>query len=105
MKTHNRFERGSGCFNCGVCGRRTRSTGENAGCDLCPQCYEVAGIENMISDRSYDSPEEKAKLEAEINKLNAEVIKPGGKLSHQATEDARLFVEATASRREAMKSK
>lgn len=54
MKTRNgsRFQRGSGCYACSCCGKMTRSTGrgDNEHCGLCVDCYDLAGIENGISD-------------------------------------------------------
>lgn len=56
MSATNRFARGSGMYVCDCCGRKTRSTGcgdnENAG--LCAECYDLAGIENAISDGGHD---------------------------------------------------
>lgn len=46
----NRFQRGSGCFKCLACGRRTRSTGDNGDVQLCPECYEECQMENQIAD-------------------------------------------------------
>ena len=46
-----RFYRGSTTFQCNVCGRNTRDTGvQSFGNKICPQCYELAGIENDILD-------------------------------------------------------
>lgn len=80
MKTlrNARFERGSGCFNCGSCGRKTRNTGDNAGCGLCPECYEIGGLENTVSDNGADSKEGKWAVE-EIKRLKAIVRQKGGK--------------------------
>jgi len=40
-KKFNRFQRGSGCFECISCGQKTRETGEgNGDCKLCPSCYD-----------------------------------------------------------------
>jgi len=40
-----------GTFKCEICGRGTRHTGvQSLGSDLCPQCFELAGIENGVSD-------------------------------------------------------
>ena len=48
---NSRFERGSGVYNCSICGRCTRHTGvQSTGSDLCPQCYELAGLQNMVWD-------------------------------------------------------
>lgn len=46
------FTRGNGgVFACSCCGRNTRDVnGGNGGVQLCPQCYEAAGIENEIMD-------------------------------------------------------
>lgn len=56
MRVRNRFERGSGCYTCRSCGRKTRSTGrgDNELIQLCEECYELAGIENMISDQGIE---------------------------------------------------
>lgn len=40
----------SGAFACRNCQRTTRSTGDNGGVQLCPECYELAGLENQYSD-------------------------------------------------------
>jgi len=48
----NRFQIGSGCFTCQACKRRTRDTGgDNQDVGLCAECYDLAGIENTISDK------------------------------------------------------
>jgi hypothetical protein len=45
------FQRGSAVFTCNVCERKTRYTGvQSFGNQICPPCYELAGIENEISD-------------------------------------------------------
>lgn len=45
------FKQGSGCFQCQVCGKRTRDVdGENGPCQLCPRCYYLAGLENEHND-------------------------------------------------------
>lgn len=44
------FSRGQSTFNCQCCGRLTRDTGDNGGCELCPECYELAGADNMHND-------------------------------------------------------
>lgn len=52
MTSHNRFARGTGCFTCESCGRRTRQTPVTAGSDwpVCEDCFELAGYQNGISD-------------------------------------------------------
>lgn len=45
------FRKGSAVFKCRVCGRGTRETGvQSTGIGTCPQCFDLAGIENEISD-------------------------------------------------------
>lgn len=47
---HSHFQRGSGTYACRSCGHQTRDTGDNGQCKLCPICYELAGIDNYLSD-------------------------------------------------------
>jgi hypothetical protein len=77
----NRFKRGSGCFACGVCGRKTRDAGDNGNCGTCPECFEVSGIENGISDGYYPTPEDLAKAESEIARLNQMAVTKGGTIT------------------------
>jgi hypothetical protein len=44
------FQRGSGCFTCDVCGRKTRMTTQAICSKLCGDCYELAGIYNVFQD-------------------------------------------------------
>jgi hypothetical protein len=46
---HSRFQRGSGVFNCAVCGRSTRVTTQDND-NLCAECYDLAGETNALSD-------------------------------------------------------
>jgi len=75
-----RFQRGSGCYTCNVCGRKTRSTGrgDNEDVKLCVECYEVAGIENQIADKSFYGDQTEESCIAEIERLNAECRAKGG---------------------------
>lgn len=59
MKPRNRFERGSGCFTCRCCGRKTRSTGrgDNEHAELCAQCFDAAGSENNHLDNHTSNSE------------------------------------------------
>ena len=50
-RRRNTFTRQNTTYKCDVCGRLTRHTGAQAlGSQLCPQCWELAGIENEICD-------------------------------------------------------
>lgn len=47
---NSNFGRG-GAFICALCGRRTRQTGaQSMGSELCPECYELAGMDNYCND-------------------------------------------------------
>ena len=62
-------------YRCDTCGRLTRYTGaQSGGSKLCPQCWDLAGIENEISD-GHSTFEEKR---AEIDALLAEIRAKGG---------------------------
>ena len=51
MTTNSRFRRGTGCYTCSSCGKRTRNTGDQSlGSTLCPRCWEESGDENMVQD-------------------------------------------------------
>jgi hypothetical protein len=59
----------------------TRSTGrgDNEYNKTCAECYDLAGLENHISD-SYDKPEDcRENVRDEINDLYNAVIAKGGK--------------------------
>ena len=73
---NSRFQKGSGVFQCESCKRSTRDTGgDNTSLRLCEECYELAGIENQISDQG-GTPE----LRAEVEKWKARCVAKGGRL-------------------------
>jgi hypothetical protein len=77
MTNASKFQRGSGCYTCGYCGRRTRSTGrgDNENCGLCAECYDLSGLENEASDRGMTPA-----LEAEMEALRVTIRSKGGVL-------------------------
>lgn len=77
MRKTDRFSKGSGCYPCRCCGRKTRSTGrgDNENLELCSQCYDLTGIENSISDNG-STPE----LETAAKNLREEIRALGGVL-------------------------
>lgn len=80
-KTNNRFKKGSGVFTCLICKRATRDTGkDNTEMGYCAECYEVAGIENLLQDERFETPAEAEELENKIKELNAQIVAKGGKL-------------------------
>ena len=48
------FKRGSGCYTCRECGKRTRDLGDGADLQMCLACYDYAGWENTHSDEGHD---------------------------------------------------
>ena len=76
------FRRGSSTFPCNVCCRLTRDTGvQSAGNKICPQCFELAGIENEISDGYTTLEEKKTAIESYV----AEIAAKGGDVSKWKT--------------------
>lgn len=54
-RRNSQFRKGTGCYNCDVCGKLTRNTGEQSlGSKTCPKCWEEAGLENEHSDTNGD---------------------------------------------------
>lgn len=72
MKT---FKRGQSTFNCNICGRLTRDTGDNGQHELCPDCYELAGLDNMHNDDG-EAPNEKQMKQ--YNDTLAFIVSKGG---------------------------
>jgi hypothetical protein len=72
------FERsGRGVFACDVCGRNTRNTGQ--GDQICAECFEIAGLDNMVNDNAYKpGSEEYAGALKECEALLAKAVKLGG---------------------------
>jgi hypothetical protein len=71
-----RFQKGSGAFRCQCCKRMTRDVIGNAMSDLCPECYEMGGIENEIADRG--DPD--GSLMREVQALRSTIRQKGGVL-------------------------
>lgn len=83
MHKSNGFQKGSGCYTCNCCGRKTRSTGngDNEWVGLCEQCYEIGGIENQMQNRDFEGEAGKQALIDEIKALIAIVEERGGKVT------------------------
>jgi len=75
MKSNSHFQRGSAVFTCECCGRRTRKTGvQYCSSRTCPQCFELAGMENIILDSCGTA----AELAGERDRLIKAALKGGG---------------------------
>jgi DNA-directed RNA polymerase subunit RPC12/RpoP len=49
--SNSRFKARSAAYECFICGKRTRATGEGEeGAGLCRRCFTLAGIENQLAD-------------------------------------------------------
>lgn len=94
IKRSTTFTRGSGCYACRVCKRKTRDDGhgDSAGVRLCTQCYELAGIENEISD-GWRDPNHATR----IADIIAELVAKGGNAGSWAD----LLIKAKALEAEA----
>lgn len=68
--TKRHFTKGSAVFSCQVCGRRTRITTQSND-NICQECYDLAGLENELSDNG------KTDLD-EANRLLADAVHKGG---------------------------
>jgi hypothetical protein len=67
-------------FECRVCHRRTRDTGDNGAIELCPQCYIAASIENGLNDGHFGEKHSPAykQADAEYNHLRQAAVDLGG---------------------------
>lgn len=76
QQRNSRFRRDSGVYKCATCGRMTRQTGvQSIGSESCPQCYELAGLDNLLND----CPEEGVAANyREAERLLAEIVAKGG---------------------------
>lgn len=73
--SNSHFRRGQGVFPCDCCGRQTRGTIDTIGIDMCAQCYDLAGDDNMHND---DGTTPDAEQMAHYNALLAEIVAKGG---------------------------
>ena len=74
--TRNRshFRRFKPIFKCRVCQRNTRNP-DDGGTELCAQCFELAGLDNMINDNGLDLTSD---IMAERDALFNEAVSKGG---------------------------
>lgn len=69
------FRRGQSTFTCNICGRLSRDTGDNGQHELCPDCYELAGLDNMHNDDGEaPTPQQMAQYDATL----AYIVSKGG---------------------------
>lgn len=80
MSRNSHFQRGSGAYKCGACGRLTRHTGVQGGdSELCAQDWELAGIYNVHQDGGDLRP-----YYAAILRLTSEIAEKGGTFDSDA---------------------
>lgn len=65
------FFRGSSTLACRVCTRTTRDTGHG---DICEQCFELAGMENEISDGHATEKEHRDRARELVGQLEAKGV-------------------------------
>ena len=69
------FQRGMPLYNCIVCKRRTRGDGDCNSCELCAECFELAGWDNHHNDNGSKPDAEEM---ATFNALLKKIVKLGG---------------------------
>lgn len=96
MTRKNTFTKTAGStYQCNSCGRRTRNTGaQSLGSELCPQCWDLAGIENEISD-GYTTAEKSAD---QIRHAVADIEAKGGDASEYRAAWPELWKDAAVER-------
>lgn len=87
------FSKGSATFHCHVCNRLTRDT-QGTNVELCAECYEVAGIENELSDNCYNGTA--AEAQKEIDVLNQRAVNKGGVIPGYTKEDKTMTSKKTS---------
>lgn len=77
---NSQFARGSGCYTCDSCHRKTRATNRDAAfTGLCAECYELASFYNTLQDGGSVLP-----YAAAIMEHCANITKKGGTLDGDA---------------------
>jgi hypothetical protein len=86
----NTFSRSAGSvYSCDCCGRKTRNTGaQSIGSRTCPQCFDLAGIENEISDGYTTVDAERAKIDTLIAEIRAKGGNPDDSFASLLADDA-----------------
>jgi hypothetical protein len=57
MSRKQHFQRnGGGVFRCEVCDRSTRRVDQGHDSRLCPQCWDLAGLDNTVNDNGPTEP-------------------------------------------------
>lgn len=73
VEQNKRFSKGSGCYTCSSCRKKTRDVNKEEGqAGLCAKCYEKAGDENSVSDGMMTQAEFDAKWGASKQAPSAE---------------------------------
>lgn len=72
MNNRSQFAKGRGVFTCCTCGRSTRTV-DQGDSECCPQCFELAGEENMVQDGYADDVSW-----TRVDELIADAIRHGG---------------------------
>jgi hypothetical protein len=94
---NSRFQRGSGVFTCGVCGRSTRDTGHGVS-DICEQDYEIAGLDNQANDDGIKPNTKEWKVFVKdwcgnVNGYLDKIAKLGGNVQHTINANENLFAD------------
>src|SRR5262252_9752809 len=104
----NRFSGrfGKPVFTCMTCKRRTRETGQGVD-HLCYECYELAGLDNMVNDDGREpSPNEIVERDALLKLIakkggNTEAVKSANNYLWPEEDKAEAFADDCAAKEQA----
>lgn len=90
-KRNSNFRRGIPTYKCGCCGILTRETGDGeSGCELCVDCYNLAGLDNGINDDGREPSE--SELRESARRL-ATIAAKGGNVERVIDMNEYLFAK------------
>jgi len=92
---------GRSTFNCCSCGRLTRDV-DQGGTDLCPECYELAGMDNTCNDDGRTPDADEAKYSQRLLKS---IAKKGGNVQKAIESNEYLFPHEAMTQEIIMESK
>lgn len=88
-KRNSNFGRQTPTYICNCCDRRTRETGNGeSDCDLCYECYELAGLDNSINDGGRDATPSEL---AWANELLGRIAKKGGDVEYARNSNSYIW--------------
>jgi hypothetical protein len=87
MRRKDRFDR-RGTFKCMTCERVTRNSGQDVD-HLCFECFELAGLDNMVNDNGPETLTDSVRKE--VDALVKAIAAKGGNVENVKKSNAFLF--------------